>query len=268
MNSQNTYIERRENSNRTGRLIGAVLVLCVLVCSFTLLSFTGLSYIYPPPEESSFLLDFSSEVNDIDLKTSKEPVSENVDKSKEIELVKKSESPIEQNKPNTTEQSAQDDFGDVETPAPQVEQPVINQKALFPGMSKKPSSSDSPHSASKSSTNFSNGQSDGNSKNNTSEGRANAHLKGRKDVGGLALPKFNKQEGGKVVVRIWVDAYGNVTNAIVDASGTTIDDKTLWNEARNAAMKTHFTKLNNITEDTPLQELVQEGTITYYFTLK
>lgn len=268
MSNQNTYIEHRESSNKKGQIIGVALVLCVLACSFTLLSFTGLSYLYPPPEENTFLLDFSSEVNDIELKTSKEPVSENVDKTKEVELVKKSESPIEQNKPNTTEQSSQDDFGDVETPSPQPEQPTINQKALFPGMNKKPSSSDSPHSAAKSSKNFMDGQADGNSKNSATEGKANAHLKGRETMGGLALPKFNKQEGGKVVVRIWVDAYGNVTNAVVDASGTTIDDKTLWNEARNAAMKTHFTKLNNITEDTPLQELLQEGTITYYFTLK
>ena len=68
-----------------------------------------------------------------------------------------------------------------------------------------------------------------------------------------------------MVVSIWVDVYGNVRNAIAGAPGTTIDDKTLWSEARNAAMKTHFTRLNNITESTP--EL-QEGKITYIFKLK
>ena len=41
--------------------------------------------------------------------------------------------------------------------------------------------------------------------------------------------------------------------------------KKMPTEARNAAMRTHFTKLNNITETTP--EL-QEGHIIYYFTLK
>ena len=49
------------------------------------------------------------------------------------------------------------------------------------------------------------------------------------------------------------------------APGTTVDDKDLWNEARNAAMRTRFTKVDKITADTPQ---LQEGTITYIFKLK
>ena len=87
-------MERRERSAKTGRVIGLSLVCLTHICAFALLSVNGLSYIYPPPEESTFLLDFSTEVPDIQTKPGKEPVSETVDKTKPVELVKKSESPI------------------------------------------------------------------------------------------------------------------------------------------------------------------------------
>ncbi|MEE0341043.1 MAG: hypothetical protein UD286_06955, partial [Bacteroidales bacterium] len=127
------------------------------------------------------------------------------------------------------------------------------------------SPSTTPHTAEKATETFRDGQGDGNARNVSADGQPNAHVEGRKVVGDLAIPKFNEQIGGKVVVKIRVDIYGEVKIAEVDASGTTVDNKTLWTEARNAAMRTHFSKLNNITETTP--EL-QDGYIIYYFTLK
>ena len=263
--NRNAYMERRERSAKTGRVIGLSLVCLTHICAFALLSVNGLSYIYPPPEESTFLLDFSTEVPDIQTKPGKEPVSETVDKTKPVELVKKSESPIEESTPNRTQESAKDDFGDVPTPAPEPETPKLDPRASFPGMNKKPSRSTTPHTAEKATETFRDGQGDGNAQNASADGKPNAHVEGRKVVGDLAIPKFNEQIGGKVVVKIWVDIYGKVKQAEVDASGTTVDNKTLWTEARNAAMRTHFSKLNNITETTP--EL-QEGHIIYYFKLK
>jgi len=58
-----------------------------------------------------------------------------------------------------------------------------------------------------------------------------------------------------------VDQYGNVTEAIPGAEGTTVTDKNLWNAARNAALKAHF----NPSADAPP---VQMGTITYIFKLQ
>ena len=55
--------------------------------------------------------------------------------------------------------------------------------------------------------------------------------------------------------------YGEVTEAIAGAEGTTVTDKTLWTAARNAALKAHF----NPKADAPA---VQSGTITYKFKLK
>lgn len=85
-----------------------------------------------------------------------------------------------------------------------------------------------------------------------------AKLKGRTVQAGLAKPKYNSQEGGTVVVSIWVDQYGNVTKAIAGTDGTTVSDKALWAAARTAAMETRF----NMDGDAPV---LQEGTITYYF---
>ena len=83
-----------------------------------------------------------------------------------------------------------------------------------------------------------------------------AKVKGRSVLGTLPTPSANGE--GRVVVTIKVDRYGNVTEAIPGAEGTTITDKNSWNAARNAAMKAHF----NMAADAPT---VQTGMITYTF---
>ena len=77
----------------------------------------------------------------------------------------------------------------------------------------------------------------------------------------MPKPSYATQTEGIVVVQVKVDQYGNVTEAIPGAEGTTVTDKTLWNAARNAAMKTTF----NMDANAPA---VQSGTITYIFKLK
>ena len=86
-------------------------------------------------------------------------------------------------------------------------------------------------------------------------------MKGRNVVGSLPRPTYNSQLEGIVVVQVKVDQYGNVTEAIPGAEGTTVTDKTLWNAARIAATKAHF----NMDANAPA---VQSGTITYIFKLK
>ena len=264
MSGEAAYMKRREKEAKLSRIVGIGLAALVHICAALIIGFKGLSYIYPPPEESSFLLDFT-EQEEFKPEFSKEPVAEEVDLEKPVELVQKSESPIEEVSPNDTPESIPDKFGDVAIPEPEKESPKLDPRAAFPGMNKKPSNASTAHSSQKASEAFRGGQPDGNSDNTNISGRSNAHLQGRNVVGSLAEPNYNKQESGIVVVSIWVDVYGNVRNAIAGAPDTTIDDKTLWNEARNAAMKTHFTRLNTITESTP--EL-QEGKITYIFKLK
>ena len=242
-----------------------VIVLTVLLLSaaLTLVSFSGLIYIYPPPEETSFLLDYTEE-EDIQFKPvyGREPRGEDVDREKDVELVQKSESPNESLAQNLTPAAKPDDFGDVETPEPpREEEPKLDPRAAFPGMAKKDTTLTAPHNAREASSDFRAGQATGNTEKARTDGVANAHVEGRKvNKSTLVKPGYDVQESGKIVMKIWVDNYGNVKKAIVD-DGTTISNTKLIAEARAAAMKAHFDQKI----DAPA---MQEGTITYIFNLQ
>jgi outer membrane biosynthesis protein TonB len=74
----------------------------------------------------------------------------------------------------------------------------------------------------------------------------------------LHKPSYNSKEQGKVVVTIKVDRKGNVISAIPGAKGTNVSDQTLWQLAKDAALRSKFK------EDAAAVE-VQVGTITYNF---
>lgn len=247
------------NSNITG--VGLTLVLHL--CAFLLVSFTGLKYIYPPPEETSMLIDFEEMEDETEIVRGREPRSEDVDLEKPVELVKRSESPVNVSRQNLTPETKPDTFGDVETPAPEpVEEPKLDPRASFPGMARKDTTLTAEHSAIDEGAAYKSGQPTGNTSKGNTDGRPNAHLEGRSvDKAGLKRPAYNINESGIVVVSIWVDQYGNVKKAIPGAQGTTVTNSALWAAARNAAMETHFTQSANA-------PALQEGTITYIFNLK
>ncbi len=80
-------------------------------------------------------------------------------------------------------------------------------------------------------------------------------------MGNLPEPEYTVNKSGRVIVRISVDQYGNVVSATPGVTGTTVQDRTLWEAARKAAMKAKF----NLSSSAPP---VQEGTITYIFRLR
>lgn len=255
--------KKTDKNELRSNLTGLALTLAIHVAAFTLVSFTGLKYIYPPPQEQSVLIDFSQEA-EMQVKEilGQAPQAEEVDRSRPVELAQKSESPEVSERENLTPETKPDDFGDVETPAPEPkEEPVLDPRAAFPGMAKKDTTLTAKHSANESSDNFKAGQSDGNTKTGRTDSRPNAHVKGRRLIGNLPTPVYDVQESGIVVVDIWVDNYGNVVKAVPGGDGTTVMNKVLINAARKAAMETHF----NMSTDAPA---MQEGTITYYFNLK
>lgn len=92
-------------------------------------------------------------------------------------------------------------------------------------------------------------------------GQPTAQLEGRTVVGKLPLPEYRENLAGKVVVRILVDSYGNVTSASPGIEGTTVQNRILWEAARKAALQARF----NVSGSAPA---IQEGRITYVFTLK
>jgi TonB family protein len=77
----------------------------------------------------------------------------------------------------------------------------------------------------------------------------------------LVSPKYEYQEGGKVVVEVSVDRDGKVTQAVPGIKGSTTLDEYLLKVAKDAAMEARF-------EPKPDAPVIQKGTITYNFILK
>jgi len=257
------YLRERNERERNSVVTGIVMTLAIHVCALLLVSFSGIKYLYPPPPETTFLLDFEEELEVPQQKSGREPRGEDVDREKIIELVQRSESPAVADRPNLTPETKPDTHGDVEVPEPpREEEPKLDPRATFPGMGKKDTTLTAEHAARESSSEFKAGQPSGNTSKGNADGTPNAHLEGRYvDKAGLKKPSYNSQESGKVVVKIWVDQYGKVQKAVPGADGTTVTDKALWTAARNAALETGF----NMSANAPA---LQEGTITYIFNLK
>ena len=257
------YIRERQKQQQvsTGVGIGLTVAAHILACVF--FAFNGIKYIYPPPVEESFVIDFQEEeqIKPRPARRGWQPTAEEVDRTKPIELIQKSESPYKStSKTNATPATKPDDFGDVEAPAIEKEE-ALDPRAAFPGMSKKDTTTTAPHSATEASDKFKEGQPQGNTASGRVDGKPNAHLKGRNTIGNLPRPGYNVQNEGVVVVDIWVDNYGAVKKAVPGGDGTTVTDKSLWNEARKAAMNTKF-------DTNTSAPALQQGTITYVFRLQ
>ena len=259
------YLRTRQEQDRRSLWTGLGATVAAHAIALVVCLTSGLKYLDPPPPETSFLIDFEEEIQEqerpMETRVGRQPQAEEVDRTKEVELVQKAESPHVNDRPNKTPAVRQNDHGDVEVPAPpQKEEPKLDPRASFPGMSRQDDKATAPHSASEASEGFKAGQPDGNTKEGKTSGTANAHLKGRNVVGTLPRPAYNAQLEGIVVVQIKVDQYGNVTEAVPGVEGTTVTNTALWNAARAAAMKAHF----NMSADAPV---LQTGTITYKFKL-
>ena len=259
------YLRTRQQQDRRGRWTGLAVTVGVHALAIVLCAATGLKYLDPPPPETSFLIDFEEEIQELERpmpsRAGRQPQAEETDLTKPVELVQKAESPYVNDRPNKTPATRPDTHGDVEVPTPpQEEEPKLDPRAAFPGMSRKDDKATAPHSANEASEGFKAGQPDGNTKAGRTEGNANAHLKGRSLIGNLPKPSYNAQLEGTVVVQIRVDQYGRVIEANPGAEGTTVMDKRLWNAARTAALGAHFSQST--------ESLVQIGTITYIFKLQ
>ena len=259
------YQRSRQKREKASNVTGIAVTLVFHALALVVLLSCSLKYLDPPPpERTSLLIDFEVQeevVKPAPTREGPEPQAEEADPSQPVELVQKAESPHVNDRPNTTPETVPDTHGDVEVPTPKPEEPKLDPRASFPGMSKKDNSATTPHSASQASEGFKAGQPDGNTPEGKTEGSANAHVQGRNVVGSLPKPTYGSQVEGIVVVQVKVDQYGTVTEAIPGAEGTTVTDKTLWTAARTAALKAHF----NQSASAPA---LQTGTITYIFKLK
>lgn len=257
------YLKERERQEKKSRATGVALTIAMhaalIVCCFM----TGFTYLDPPPpEQEQILIEF----DEPEIKKPKQtwngtrPRAVEPDPTKDINLVQRSESPVEGTKSNEAPEAKVDDFGDVDINEPKREK-EIDRRALFTAADNKTQKDTlAPQTARDVSDALKAGHASGNTKTGETSGEPNAKLAGRTVNGTLPRPSYAVQTSGKVVVDIWVDNYGNVQKAVAGAEGTTVTDKTLWQAARKAALGAHF----NMSADAPA---LQKGTITYIFRL-
>ena len=219
---------------------------------------SGLKYIYPPPQEQAFLMEFPEEPLPELVEVGAEPRSENPDPDREVQLVKRSESPVQGTKANEAHEATVGEDGDVEVPEPKRE---IDRRALFPSAANNKKDTLAPQTSSQPSNRFDEGHASGNTMSGSSDGEPSARLAGRNVVGSLLKPSYGVQKEGRVVVKITVDRDGNVTDAIPGVEGTSVTDRSLWSAAKEAALQAHFNA-------NPKAPISQEGTITYIFRLQ
>lgn len=216
-----------------------------------------------PPAVQGMLIEFTPEAESVPVRTAVgiEPRAEEAAPEEEVRLVQRSEAPVAADMTeNTGVETSVGDEGDVEVPEPPAEKP-IDRRALFSSRRSNRTDTAAVQTAETATDDLEAGHPKGNTEEGSPDGRPTARLEGRTVMGNLPLPDYSVQNSGTVVVRIMVDQYGTVTNAIPGARGTTVQDATLWEAARQAALKAKF----NISASAPP---VQEGTISYVFTLR
>ncbi len=238
--------------------IGLGLTVVFHALLLTLCFSSGLKYIYPPPQEQAILMEFPEEPLPELVEVGTQPRSETPNPETEPVLVKRADAPVEGHKVNEAPEAAVGDDGDVEVAEPKHE---IDRRALFPSAANNKKDTVAPQTSSQPSTRFDEGHASGNTLADASDGEPSARLAGRTVVGSLLLPSYGVQKSGRVVVRIMVDREGNVTDAIPGIEGTTVQDRSLWSAAKQAALQAHFNA-------NPKAPVLQEGTITYIFKLK
>lgn len=245
-------------------MAGIVLTVAIHASIAVYGSFSGLKYIYPPPEETAMLIDFSEDAEAPKIpkiKAGPQPTAAEPNPEKDVNFVQKSEARNEGTKTNEAPEATVGEDGDVEVPEPPRKK-EINRRALFHAADNK---TDKDTLAAQTADRVSDALKAGHARGNTitgkTNGEPNANVKGRTVVNGMPVPAYSVQKDGTVVVDIWVDNYGKVQKAIAGGEGTTVTDKDLWNEARKAALGTHF----NMSAEAPA---MQKGTITYIFKLR
>lgn len=175
------------------------------------------------------------------------------------------DAPVVKNNPNPSPTNRNEDPAPKPTPAPAEDpKPVVNTRALYPG-------------AGSGAPGGSQGQTGRPGDQGSKDGSRNTERQGEGGRGGVTgSPDFElagrqittrpvisdrSQKEGRVVVLITVDKRGRVLSAQPGHRGSTIQDASLWEKCKVAAMNARFSAI----EDGPDE---QRGTITFLFTLE
>ena len=256
------YTQEQYRQKYNAGIFGLVLSIGLNLAIVLLCNFSGLKYIYPPPQEKTLVIDFEEQEPPVIKirKYGREPSAEQADPKKNLELVQKSQAQYTGTKQNLAKASTVGTDGDVEVPEPKREE-VIDNRSLFHAAQNTDKDTLAAQTAREVSDALKAGHAQGNATQAKIEGAPTARVKGRECVGVPAKPNYDVQNEGTVVVEIWVDRQGAVIKAFPGADGTNVTDKNMWTAARQAALKTKF----NVSPTSPEQ---MKGTITYIFKLK
>ncbi len=252
--------KHRTDEEKKAVFIGSGMTVIVHASILLLFVNTGLKTVYPPPAEEGILIEFEQEPpKPIMVETGREPRQEIPKPDEDVKLVQRAEAAEKGSEAQAGVETTMGEEGDVEkyeAPRPK----PIDQRALFTSAINNRDTL-AAQTAKKVSDALKAGHPDGNTLLGNTDNTPTARLAGRSIVGTLPNPEYSVNKSGKVVVKIMVDQYGTVTNAIPGEKGTTVQDKTLWEAAKKAALNAKF----NTSSNAPV---VQEGTITYIFILK
>ena len=142
-------------------------------------------------------------------------------------------------------------------------EPEINKNALFSKDKSKKTTSQNAGSEGKTYGGGNQGKPDGDPNSNRYDGSAGKggkefSLTGRSPKA-LPSPSGDITREGKIVVKIWVDRNGNVTNVYAPEQGSNISEAGMVSQAKAAARKAKFSSSDSAPE-------TQTGTITYVYT--
>ena len=277
---------KQQRQAREGKKIGTVLTVAFHAVLLIVLGISGFKLIYPPPPEQGILLEIPLEEvsKPVVKQLSREPRAPKADPEKEVNIVQKAKAPLQSEKSNAGKATTAQGKGDVPIAEPKRE---VDKRALFPSADNKKDTKQA-QTSEKIENDLRAGHSQGNTDSGPVTGQPSVRLEGRSVVGSLPKPKYEVNKSGVVVVKIVVDETGKVTNAIPGQSGTTVNDPTLWQAAKTAALKARFSPTSNSSTtgsgtgttgsssgssgnagsgiSTPTS--AQVGYITYVFTLK
>ncbi len=254
------------------KLYGVIITIVFHSIILFLALYLSLNLPDPPPKESAILVAFGSddftEVTPqkqtvaVQPTGEPEPYEEEETLTQEIEEAPAIQTPPKPKKPKAQPQKPKQPIPQptanpnptptpVTTPTPQV-----NQRALYSG-----GQSTVPSTNTTGSAGDPLGSPEGVSPTGSPYGnKEGASLEGRNLVGNLPKPKYDTQESGKVVVKIWVNTKGDVIKSEAQLKGTTVQNAQLLKMSEEAAMRAKF---NNIETNTN----IQIGYITYIFKL-
>lgn len=229
---------KQQRQAREGKKIGTVLTVAFHAVLLLVLGISGFKLIYPPPPEQGILLEIPLEEvpKPVIKQLSREPRAPKADPDKEVNIVQKAKAPLQAEKSNAGKATTAQGKGDVPVTEPKRE---VDKRALFPSADNKKDTKQA-QTSEKIENDLKAGHSQGNTDSGPVTGQPSVRLEGRSVVGSLPKPKYEVNKSGVVVVKIVVDETGKVTNAIPGQSGTTVNDPTLWQAAKTAALKARF----------------------------